>query len=90
MSTDPSHARPRGDLLGVVPSPQPVALLASRRAINLAAYQAIGIDHFWTRIELKLSVRCSMRSPPPATERVMADFSCASTKRTSHWSAPMS
>ena len=31
-----------------------------------------------------------MRSPPPATERVMADFSCASTKRTSHWPAPMS
>jgi hypothetical protein len=25
-----------------------------------------------------------MRSPPLATERVMADFSCASTK-TSHW-----
>ena len=31
-----------------------------------------------------------MRSPPPATERVMADFSCALTKRMSHWSAPMS
>jgi hypothetical protein len=25
-----------------------------------------------------------------ATERVMADFSCAWTKRTSHWPAPMS
>jgi hypothetical protein len=25
-----------------------------------------------------------------ATERVMADFPCASTKRTSHWRAPMS
>src|SRR5580704_18704857 len=47
-------------------------------------------DHSWRRIELKLSVRCSMRSPPLATERVMADFSCASTKQTSHWPAPMS
>jgi hypothetical protein len=36
------------------------------------------------RIELKLRVGCSIRSPPPATERVMADFSCASTIRTSH------
>jgi hypothetical protein len=41
LSTGPSRARPRGGLLGVVPSPQPVALLASRRAISLAAYQAI-------------------------------------------------
>jgi hypothetical protein len=41
-------------------------------AISLAAYQAIARP-FWRRIELKLSVRCSMRSPPPATERVMAD-----------------
>jgi hypothetical protein len=41
LSTGPSHARPRGGLLGVVPSPQPVALLASRRAIKLDAYQAI-------------------------------------------------
>jgi hypothetical protein len=48
------------------------------------------LDHSWRRIELKLSVRCSMRSPPLATERVMADFPCASTKRTSHWPAPMS
>jgi hypothetical protein len=48
------------------------------------------LDHSWRRIELKLSVRCSMRSPPPAAERVMADFPCASTKRTSHWPAPMS
>ena len=31
-----------------------------------------------------------MKSPPLATERVMADFSCASTKRTSYWPAPMS
>jgi hypothetical protein len=48
------------------------------------------LDHSWRRIELKLSVRCSMRSPPPATERVMADFSYVSTKRTSHWPGPMS
>jgi hypothetical protein len=46
-----------------------------RVAISLAAYS-------WRRFELKLSVRCSMRSPLPATERVMADF-CASIKRTS-------
>jgi hypothetical protein len=44
---------------------------------SLAAYS-------WPRAELKLSLRCSMRSPPLAAERVM-DFSCASTKRTSHW-----
>jgi hypothetical protein len=31
-----------------------------------------------------------MRSPPPATERVMANFSRASTKRMSPWPAPMS
>src|ERR1700722_15540272 len=48
------------------------------------------LEHSWRRIELKLSVRCSMRSPPPATERVMADFPCSSTKRTSRWPAPMS
>jgi hypothetical protein len=32
------------------------------------------LDHSGRRIELKLSVRCSMRSPPSATERVKADF----------------
>ena len=52
-------------------------------AIGLPAYS-------WRRRELKLRVRCSMRLPPQATERVMADFHCASTKRTSHWPAPMS
>jgi hypothetical protein len=54
-----------------------------RIAIGLAAYS-------WRRSKLKLRVRCSMRLPPQATERVMADFSCAWTKRTSHWPAPMS
>ena len=34
----------RGDLLGVVRRARPVALLASRRAINLARYQAIRHD----------------------------------------------
>jgi hypothetical protein len=48
------------------------------------------LDHSWRRIELKLSVRCSMKSPTPATERLMANFSCAATKRMSHWQAPMS
>jgi hypothetical protein len=48
------------------------------------------LEHSWRRIELKLSVRCLMRLPLLATERVMADFSYVSPKRTSHWPAPMS
>jgi hypothetical protein len=39
LKSDRAHGP---ESLGVVPSPRPVALLASRRAINLAAYQAIG------------------------------------------------
>src|ERR1700733_10649019 len=89
LSTGPSHARPHSDLLGVVPSPQPAAC-SPLDAPSASPRKGDSLDHSWRRIELKLSVRCSMRSPPPATERVMADFPCSSTKRTSHWPAPMS
>jgi hypothetical protein len=32
------------------------------------------LEHSWRRIELKLSVRCSMRSPPLATTHLQPDF----------------
>ena len=79
LSTGPSHARPHSDLLGVVPSPQPAAC-SPLDAPSASPRKGDSLDHSWRRIELKLSVRCSMRSPPPATERVMADFPCVSTK----------
>ena len=40
---------------------------------DLLFVEGASLDHSWRRIELKLSMRCSLRSPPLATERVMAD-----------------
>jgi hypothetical protein len=39
----------------------------------------------------RIRVQCALFNELaiPAMERVMADFSCALTKRTSHWPAPM-
>ena len=50
-------------------------------------------DHSWRRIQqLKLSGIALFNeiAPSGTTERVMADFSGASTKQTSHWPAPIS
>jgi hypothetical protein len=76
--------------LGVVPSPQTVAQFASRRAINLAANQATEPRPFLTAPRIKVERALFKEIATLATERVMADFSCALTKRMSHWSAPMS
>jgi hypothetical protein len=54
-------------------------------SVRAAGYPTAWFALWLAALESKLSLRCSMRSPPLARERVMADFPCCIDQRTSHW-----